>query len=94
LTWRTADTASKLFAATLSTPGRGSDEIEGLPQSAVFGIHTAGSDGPIGVGVSGTLSGSMGGSIVTNPGTTNSTGGGEAHSNMQPFLVATKIIKH
>lgn len=55
---------------------------------------TGGMGGATGCSVSGSLSGSMGGSIVTNPGTTTSTGAGEAHSNMQPWLASTRIIKH
>lgn len=54
---------------------------------------TGGMGAAVGCSVSGTLGGSMGGSIVTNSGTTTSTGAGEAHSNLQPILVATKIIK-
>jgi len=50
--------------------------------------------GAVGCSVSGSLSGSMSGSIVTNPSTTTSTGSSEAHNNMSPFLVSTKIIKH
>lgn len=43
--------------------------------------------------VSGTLGGSMTGTITTNSGTTGSTGSAEAHSNVQPFIVCTAIIK-
>jgi microcystin-dependent protein len=41
----------------------------------------------------GYLSGSMSGSISTNSGTTGSTGGGTSHTNVQPILCATGIIK-
>jgi len=92
--WKTVDTASKQFLAGTSTPYRGTDELIGTPQTALTLPFTGTTDrGALGVGVSGTLSGSMSGSISTNTGTTNSTGSGEAHANVQPFLVATKIIK-
>lgn len=89
--WDNGGGAEPAFKRYLSRDSNGEIKISfggnGLNRS------TGGATGPIGCSVSGTLSGSMGGSIVTNPSTTTSTGGGEAHNNVQPFLVATKIIK-
>lgn len=90
LTW---DAAGGENAAPryLSKDSKGETKV--LWGNAGVNTRTGGMGGAVGCSVSGTLSGSMGGSIVTNPGTTTSTGGGEAHNNVQPFLVATKIIK-
>lgn len=68
-------------------------EVQVLWGNAGWGNATGSINGPVGCSVSGTLGGTMSGSIATNSGTTNSTGSGEAHPNMQPFLVATGIIK-
>ncbi len=90
--WDNSGGAEPAFKRYLSKDSSGSIKISfggnGLNRS------TGGATGGIACSVSGTLSGSMSGSIVTTPSTTTSTGGGEAHPNMQPWLAATKIIKH
>lgn len=68
-------------------------EVEVLWGNAGVNNQTGSVTGAVGCSVSGTLGGSMAGSITTSSGTTSSTGSGEAHANMQPFLVATGIIK-
>lgn len=68
-------------------------EVEVLWGNAGVNQVTGSITGTVGCAVSGTLGGSMSGSITTDSGTTTSTGSGEAHSNLQPFLVSTKIIK-
>lgn len=90
LTW---DSAGGENAAPryLSKDSKGETKV--LWGNAGINTRTGGMGGAVGCSVSGSLSGSMGGSIVTNPGTTNSTGAGEAHSNMQPWLASTRIIK-
>lgn len=70
-----------------------SGEVEVLWGNAGVNQVTGSITGTVGCAVSGTLGGSMSGSISTNSGTTSSTGAGEAHPNMQPFLVTTGIIK-
>jgi hypothetical protein len=82
------ENAAKRF---LSKDSAGETQV--LWGNAGWGNATGSVNGTVGCAVSGTLGGSMSGSITTNAGTTTSTGSGEAHSNMQPFLVATKIIK-
>lgn len=91
ITWDStgAETAARRY---LSKSNAGETQV--LWGNAGINTTTGGMTGGTGCSVSGSLSGSMGGSIVTNPGTTNSTGGGEAHTNVQPFLVSTRIIKH
>lgn len=68
-------------------------EIEVLWGNAGVNNATGSINGPVGCSVSGTLGGTMAGSIATNTGTTTASGGGEAHANVQPFVVATGIIK-
>jgi microcystin-dependent protein len=68
-------------------------ETQVLWGNAGWGNATGSINGTVGCSVSGTLGGSMSGSIETNSGTTSATGGGEAHNNMPPFLVSTRIIK-
>lgn len=68
-------------------------EVEVLWGNAGVNQVTGSITGTVGCSVSGTLEGGMSGSITTNSGTTTSTGSGEAHANMQPFLVAQGIIK-
>jgi len=94
IVYRNAESGSRLWLATTATPNRGTDLIAGVPQSAQILTHTGSAvGGGPGVSVSGTLSGSMAGTITTSTGTTASTGSGEGHPNMQPFLVATRVIK-
>lgn len=68
-------------------------EVEVLWGNAGVNNQTGSVTGTVGCAVSGTLNGSMSGSILTNSGTTATTGSSEAHPNMQPFVVATGIIK-
>jgi microcystin-dependent protein len=68
-------------------------ETQVLWGNAGWGNATGSVNGTVGCSVSGTLGGTMSGSIETNSGTTSATGGGEAHNNMSPFLVAPGIIK-
>lgn len=70
-----------------------SGETQVLWGNAGWGEATGSINGTVECSVNGTLGGSMSGSITTNVGTTSSTGSGESHSNMQPFLVCTGIIK-
>jgi microcystin-dependent protein len=90
ITW---DAAGQESAAPRYLSKSSAGETKVLWGNAGINTVTGGMTGATSCSVSGTLSGSMGGSIATNPGTTNSTGAGEAHSNMQPFLVAQRIIK-
>ncbi len=91
LTWDNAgaETAAPRYLSKSST-----GETKVLWGNAGVNRTTGGMGGGVGCNVSGTLNGSMAGSIVTNSGITNSTGGSEVHNNVQPFLVATRIIKH
>jgi microcystin-dependent protein len=82
------ENAAKRF---LSKDAAGETQV--LWGNAGWGNATGSVNGTVGCAVSGTLGGSMSGSITTNAGTTTSTGSGESHSNMQPLLVANKIIK-
>lgn len=70
-----------------------SGEVEVLWGNAGVNQATGSVTATVGCSVSGTLNGSMSGSILTNSGATATTGSNEAHPNMQPFLVATGIIK-
>lgn len=70
-----------------------SGEVEVLWGNAGVNQVTGSLTGTVNCSVNGTLGGSMSGSIATNSGTTTSTGAGEAHSNMQPFLAVPGIIK-
>src|ERR1700677_2290875 len=70
-----------------------SGEVEVLWGNAGVNQVTGSITGAVGCVVGGTLGGSMSGSITTNSGTTTSTGGGESHSNIQPFLCVNGIIK-
>jgi microcystin-dependent protein len=70
-----------------------SGEVEVLWGNAGVNNATGSVNGVPACSVSGTLGGVMAGAILTNSGTTNATGGGEAHPNMPPFLVGTGIIK-
>lgn len=90
ITWDStgAETAAKRY---LSKSNAGETQV--FWGNAGINTTTGGMTGGTGCSVSGSLSGSMGGSIVTHPGTTNSTGAGEAHSNIQPWLASTRIIK-
>jgi microcystin-dependent protein len=87
LCYKEYDSASKVFGATLGTPGRTAQQISGLgtPNSN----ERTGNSGSLGVSVSGTLSGG-----ASTPSTvTSSTGTNTGHNNMQPFTVANNIIK-
>lgn len=90
LTWDSTgqETAARRYLSKSNT-----GETQVLWGNAGINTTTGGMTSGTGCSVSGSLSGSMGGSIVTNPGTTTSTGAGEAHSNMQPWLASTRIIK-
>lgn len=70
-----------------------SGEVEVLWGNAGVNQVTGSITAAVGCVVGGTLAGSMSGSITTNSGTTTATGGGEAHSNIQPFLCVNGIIK-
>lgn len=68
-------------------------EVEVLWGNAGVNNQTGSITAAVGCSVSGTLGGSMAGTITTNEGTTAATGSNEAHPNMQPFLCALGIIK-
>jgi microcystin-dependent protein len=70
-----------------------SGEVEVLWGNAGVNNNTGSVNGVPACSVTGELGGSMAGTITTSEGTTGATGGGEAHSNLQPFLVVQGIIK-
>lgn len=90
ITWDAAG-GEKAAPRYLSKDSTGETKV--LWGNAGVNTVTGGMTGGTGCSVSGTLSGSMGGSIVTNSGTTTSTGSGEGHNNMSPFIVSNRIIK-